>query len=94
MSVLGELVDRMRELAAEELDTHTLELRAFDDGDYHLRIFHTHPIINGNIEERTEIRYDREDEVIIRRYYRRHKLEQDLLEEETDVLESYSDPIK
>lgn len=43
-TVLAPLVDRVRELAVEELPApRTLDLQCWDDGDFSVRVYHTHP---------------------------------------------------
>jgi hypothetical protein len=44
MSELAPLIDRVRELAAAEVPApRTLDLTCWEDGDFSLRVYHTHP---------------------------------------------------
>lgn len=44
MTALAPLVDRVRELAVEELPApRTLDMQCWDDGDFSVRVYHTHP---------------------------------------------------
>ncbi|MFC4553614.1 MULTISPECIES: hypothetical protein [Halorussus] len=93
MRDLGELIDRVLDIAADELDRQTLDVDAYDDGDYRIRVFETLPITNGNVEERVEIRYDRKTETIQHRHYEYHKRNGEFLRDDVRDLESYPDPL-
>lgn len=57
MADLAPVVDRVRELAEAEIPApRTLRLQCWDDGDFSVRVYHTHPVEDG-VGGRTSVRY-------------------------------------
>ena len=88
ISDMGETIDRVIEHAEEQLpEPITVDIQIWDDGDCSIRAFHTNPILNGNIDDKTEVRYNSETGDIELRDYRYHKLDREYLDESIEVLE-------
>lgn len=85
---VGGIINRVIDHAENELPAPiTVDIQLWDDGDCSIRAFHTNPILNGNIDDKTEVRYNAEKDRIELRDYRYHKLDQELLEQSLEVLE-------